>query len=224
MDKLNEVVATRILEVVNEHGQPVETVNVSLGRPQQEPDAIEWGCAYQIDGLGYDRPYRTLGIDGLQAMAGALLVIGGSLQGEDEVQAGRVRWAGRSYFRDAFLRVHFAPEDGAPGELGAILATTTYDQVKSFGGHKGPMTITLGYPRQAPSGVWFCPYRVAGLGVDCVRWVSGFDSMHAVQSAVLVIHGIEDYAAELFQRHERSVGSDILGFPMIPDEPESSES
>ncbi len=218
MDKLNEIVATRTFAVLDEQGQPVEAVTVSLGRPEQEPNVSYWACPYQIDGLGHDCAYRgATGEDALQAMAGVLTVVGGVLAGEDEAKAGRLRWAGSSYFRSAFLRVHLAPEEGVPGELGPALATKTVDVVRDLYPRQGPMAITLGYPRQAPSGLWFCPYRVARLSLDSLWWVSGFDSMHALQSALFLIHGFEDYATELFQRHESWEGSHVLGFPVLPD-------
>ncbi len=157
MDKLNEVVATRTLEVLDEHGQPVETVKVSLGRPEQEPNVSYWACPYQLDGLGHDSVYRgASGEDALQAMAGVLTVVGGVLAGAAEAKAGRLRWTGSSYFRAAFLRVYFDPEEGVPGEIGPALATKTVDAVRDLYPRRGPMTITLGYPRQAPSGLWFC--------------------------------------------------------------------
>jgi hypothetical protein len=50
--------------------------------------------------------------------------------------------------------------------------------------------------------------------------VSGVDSMHAVQSALFLIQGFEDYTTELFRRHEHWTGSHTLGFPVMPDLPE----
>jgi hypothetical protein len=184
-----------------------------------------WVCPYQIDGLGHDRVYRgACGEDGLQAMAGALTVIGGTLAGEDQARTGRLRWPGSAYFRSAFLRVHLAPEQGVSADFGELIAASTQG-IKDIYSRHGPVTISLGYPRQAPSGVWFCPYRVAGLGVDCIWWASGFDSLHALQSALFLIDGFDDHATELVQRHERWTGSDVLGFPTVPDrhQPEGSE-
>lgn len=217
MTEPTEIIATRTLDRLDAHGKPVTPVVVSLGRPQSEPDLGDFRCAYRVRGLGDEAFYGASGVDGLQAMASALLVVGSTLAGESDLKTGRLQWAGRSYFRAGFLRVHMAPEEGLPAEFGRVLAQKTAQEVRDAYRRQGPVTIAVGYPQEAPSGLWFCPYRVAGRGVDCTFWTSGFESMHALESALFVVEGFEDHVSELFQRHERWAGSDVLGFPMLPE-------
>lgn len=215
---MDKVTAKRTFDLIDERGAVVDQVVVSLGCPEREPGENTWVCPYRVVGLGEDRTYRgAIGVHGLQAMFGVIVVIGGALQGTDEFQAGRLRWKGSAYYRSAFLRVHLAPDEGVGPELGEPIVADVVEEV-SVSGEIVRMETTLGHARQAPSGIWFCPYRVVGPGLDCLSWVSGFDSMHAVQSALLMTHGLGGYASEVFRRHKMFSGSDLLGFPMIPDQ------
>lgn len=214
---MDKVTATRIFDLIDEQGAVVDHVTVSLGCPEREHGETTWACPYRIVGLGEDRTYRgAIGVHGLQAMFGVTVVIGGALQGTDEFQAGRLRWEGSAYYRSAFLRVHLAPDEGVDTELGNPIVAEVVEEVSVLG-EIVQMKTMLGHARQAPSGIWFCPYRVVGPGLDCLSWVSGFDSMHAVQSALLMTYGLDSYSSEVLQRHKTFTGSDLLGFPMIPD-------
>lgn len=93
MNKLIDTIATRAIDVLDASGNPLKTVMVFIGRPEQEATG-EWGCPFQIDGLGSGRPFRGFGLDAIQAIQGAMVVIGGTLAGTTEAEEGRLRWAG----------------------------------------------------------------------------------------------------------------------------------
>lgn len=95
MERSFEIIATRTLDVLDDRDQPARQVLVHLGRPWQEPTG-EWAVPYQVVGLSENKPkvYRVLGFDAIQALQGALLVIGGILAGSEEVEQGRLRWDG----------------------------------------------------------------------------------------------------------------------------------
>jgi len=212
----DEIVATRTIDRIDEHGNLLTPLVVSLGSPTQEPVTRAWTCAYQIEGLD-EEFYGASGIDGQQAMSGALLVIGSSLSTETDSSAGHLRWAGRNYFRAGFLRIQMTTEEGVSSNFGRVLTERVTDEVHDAYRRQGPVTIAIGHPRQGPSGLWFCPYRIEGRGVDCTFWASGFDSMHALSSALFIVDGFDSHMTELFVRHELWAKSDRLGFPIVSD-------
>lgn len=211
-----EIIATRTIDRIDDQGNLLRPIVVSLGSPAQEPGTGEWTCAYQIEGLN-KAFYGAAGVDGLQAMTGALLVIGSSLSTGTDPSAGHLRWAGRTYFRAGLLRIHMTPEDGVSSDFGRLLAERVTEEIQDLYRRKGSVAIGLGFPRQGASGLWFCPYRIAGRGVDCTFWASGFDSMHALSSALFVVDGFDTHITELFVRHERWAKSDVLGFPIVSE-------
>jgi hypothetical protein len=91
---LEDVIATRALEVLDEQGNWLRTATVRIERPRQlEED--EWQCRFQIIGLHDDRVWGgALGLDAVQALQGVMTVLGGALAGTVEGQAGRLRWEG----------------------------------------------------------------------------------------------------------------------------------
>jgi len=88
-----DVIATRILDVLDDAGSASRQLEVRMGRPRIEPTG-EWAIAYQVVGLDQDAVYTVFGFDAIQAFQAALLVIGGLLAGLDEAKQGRLRWAG----------------------------------------------------------------------------------------------------------------------------------
>jgi len=93
--KLEDVIATRTIDVLSADGQPAGTMTVSLGRPTQEPTG-EWLCAYQITGDGSNRSFGALGLDAVQAIDLAMHLIGARLADTAEAKEGRLRWSGES--------------------------------------------------------------------------------------------------------------------------------
>lgn len=95
MTHIKDAIATRSIDVLDANGALSGNVSVRLGRPAQEPTG-EWACAYEVTGLGFDRVVRVMGMDAIQALQAAMLVIGGTLAGTREAAEGRLRWAGSS--------------------------------------------------------------------------------------------------------------------------------
>lgn len=93
MSQLDDVIATRRIDVLGADGRPSGTIEVLIGRPRQEPTE-EWGCPFQIVGVGSGQCRWGFGLDAIQALEGAMKVIGGTLAGTIEAQEGRLRWAG----------------------------------------------------------------------------------------------------------------------------------
>jgi hypothetical protein len=91
--QIDDPIAQRTIDVVDAEGRVTGSMTVLLGRPMQEP-TNEWGCPFQIIGDGSDRCYWSFGLDAIQAIQGALLVIGGTLAGTEAAREGRLRWAG----------------------------------------------------------------------------------------------------------------------------------
>jgi hypothetical protein len=91
-----DIIATRTLDVVDDHGRPVRQAFVHIGRPWQEPSG-EWALPYQIVGLSKkETVYRVLGFDAIQALQGVQSVIGSVLATSEEAEQGRLRWDGDS--------------------------------------------------------------------------------------------------------------------------------
>ncbi|MEU6663051.1 hypothetical protein [Streptomyces sp. NPDC046821] len=55
---------------------------VEIGRPVQDAaSGGDWTCEYRISGLAEEHRMRVFGVDGVQAIQGALTAIGGALRG-----------------------------------------------------------------------------------------------------------------------------------------------
>jgi hypothetical protein len=74
-----------------------------------------------------------------------------------------------------------------PTELGTIVAERTFDLLR---GSKrlGRVRIRFGLPVQQPNpdpgAPWFCPFHVAGAGIDSFRAVAGDDSLQSLLLAL----------------------------------------
>jgi hypothetical protein len=90
---IDDIIATRSIEVLTKEGSPERTMTVLIGRPTQEPTG-EWRCPYQIIGDGSEHPFGALGLDAVQAIELALKIIGARLAATTEAREGRLRWAG----------------------------------------------------------------------------------------------------------------------------------
>ena len=108
MNQNFDIIATRELDIVDEHEHPVAKVLVHIGRPWQEP-AGEWAAPFQIVGLGRSRISRAFGLDAVHALQLAQRMIGSMLEISDEGSRGRLRWVGDP---DLGFPVHqLRPED-----------------------------------------------------------------------------------------------------------------
>ena len=91
MDRPFDIIATRIIDVIDDFGHPTRQAFVHIGRPWQEPTG-EWALPYQIAGLGKGKIYHVHGFDAIQALQGVHVVIGSVLASSDEGKQGRLRW------------------------------------------------------------------------------------------------------------------------------------
>lgn len=78
-NSIEDVIAIRRLYLASEQSEGSEVV-VSIGRPEKHGDVEEYRCLYQIRGIGSEKVRSIAGIDGVQALQGALGVIGADLQ------------------------------------------------------------------------------------------------------------------------------------------------
>ncbi|WP_437669671.1 DUF6968 family protein [Sorangium sp. So ce131] len=90
-----DIIATRVIDVLDDTGKPSRQILVHIGRPSQEPTG-EWSLPYQIVGIRKDRIFRVLGLDAVQALQLAHIVIGSVLASSDEAKQGRLRWNGHT--------------------------------------------------------------------------------------------------------------------------------
>jgi hypothetical protein len=91
-ETLDEVMATRGLQVL---GEPGREVLVKLGRPRPAVDAPESGeyfCPFQITGIGDERVRYAAGVDAFQAIELTLKLIGAYLRRLNGEAGGKLRW------------------------------------------------------------------------------------------------------------------------------------
>lgn len=86
---LGPVIATRTLASGD------RTISVSIGQPFVPPDFDgNWCCPYRIEGLGGGAIRYAGGVDAVQALWMALLMIGTDLYTSAPGIAGRISWLG----------------------------------------------------------------------------------------------------------------------------------
>ena len=91
--ELGEVIPIRQLEFVQEDGTK-QIVLVKLGKAQQFPDSADYYAPFQITGLGSETILCAGGIDAVQAIQEAMLVIGAELLALSERSHGSLKWEG----------------------------------------------------------------------------------------------------------------------------------
>ena len=96
---LGEIIATRTLHLVDEHGHK-RPVSVFIGKPEPAEDS-GYKCCYQVIGIGSQETKLARGIDSIQALQSAMVLVGASLQRLNLEIGGKLSWNG-----------------GVPGELG----------------------------------------------------------------------------------------------------------
>lgn len=99
-ESIGEIIATRRLHFVDE-GNHQRTVSVFVGKPQQSPDSTSYHCPFQVIGIGSQRTQLARGVDSIQALQSALILIAASLNHLNSELGGKLTWDG-----------------GAKGELG----------------------------------------------------------------------------------------------------------
>jgi hypothetical protein len=89
MESELDVIAERHLTLST--GGEERLIIISIGRPYQEPDQT-YSCPYRISGIGAERTKRAGGVDGIQTMQLALVMIGAELSLHIE----SLRWNGEN--------------------------------------------------------------------------------------------------------------------------------
>lgn len=92
-ESIADVIAIRRLYLASDEGERSEVV-VSIGRPEKHEGFEEYRCLYQIRGIGSEKVRSVAGMDGVQALQGALGVIGADLQALNAECNHRLRWEG----------------------------------------------------------------------------------------------------------------------------------
>jgi len=88
-----DVIASRSLELQQDDGTSSPVV-VRIGRPL--PEAGDYRCEYEIEGLSAARSLHIRGVDAVQALWLALVGAGVALRSSDEGEAGRIRFRGEA--------------------------------------------------------------------------------------------------------------------------------
>ncbi|WP_207757574.1 DUF2283 domain-containing protein [Nonomuraea cypriaca] len=71
---------------------PPREVVVTVGVPYEEPSG-EWSCPYRIDGLdGWEHERKVTGLDSLEAMERATVMVRAALAGSHEAREGLLSW------------------------------------------------------------------------------------------------------------------------------------
>ncbi|GAA3237321.1 DUF6968 family protein [Nonomuraea helvata] len=71
---------------------PPRDVTVTVGVPYEEPTG-DWSCPYRIDGLdGWEHERKVTGLDSLEAIELALVMVRAALAGSHEAKEGLLHW------------------------------------------------------------------------------------------------------------------------------------
>jgi hypothetical protein len=101
-DSLGEIIATRMLHILDEHGQK-RPVSVFIGMPQPAKDSTDYACPFQVIGLGTQETCLARGRDSLQALQSAIVLIAESLDRLNEEIGGSLSWNGGTKGELGFL-------------------------------------------------------------------------------------------------------------------------
>jgi hypothetical protein len=88
LDSVGEIIAVRQLALNGKYAVTV-TIGKSVQYPTGNPD---YYCPFQITGIGRENIRYTSGVDAIQALHGALQVIGTYLYTSSEYKSGSLRW------------------------------------------------------------------------------------------------------------------------------------
>lgn len=92
-DSLGEIIATRKLDLIDEHGRK-RPVSVFIGKPEPTADASGYKCPYQVIGIGGQETQLARGSDSIEALQSAIVLIGESLHLLNNEVGGRLIWNG----------------------------------------------------------------------------------------------------------------------------------
>ena len=91
-DSLGEIIATRTLHLIDEHGHK-RPVMVFIGKPEPAEDS-GYQCCYQVIGIGAQETKLARGSDSIQALQSAMAMVGASLHNLNQEIGGALRWNG----------------------------------------------------------------------------------------------------------------------------------
>jgi hypothetical protein len=91
-DSLGEIIATRTLHLIDEHGHK-RPVSVFIGKPEPAEDS-GYKCCYQVIGLGGQETKLAHGSDSIQALQSAMILVGASLTSLNDEIGGTLSWNG----------------------------------------------------------------------------------------------------------------------------------
>jgi hypothetical protein len=92
-DSLGDIIATRMLHLVDERGHK-RPVSVFIGKPEPAEDASGYKCPYQVIGIGSQETQLARGTDSIQALQSAIALAGASLRHLNEEVGGGLFWNG----------------------------------------------------------------------------------------------------------------------------------
>ena len=91
-DSLGEIIATRTLHLIDEHGHK-RPVSVLIGKPEPAEES-GYKCCYQVIGIGSQETNLAHGSDSIQALQSAMILAGASLANLNSEIGGKLSWNG----------------------------------------------------------------------------------------------------------------------------------
>jgi hypothetical protein len=92
-DSVGEIIATRKLYFFDESDKK-RSVSVFLGKPEQSPDSTGYQCHFQIIGIGSQQTQLARGVDSIQALQSAFVLIAATLNHLNNEIGDRLAWEG----------------------------------------------------------------------------------------------------------------------------------
>ena len=92
-ESVGEIIASRMLHVVDEHGNK-RPVSIFIGKPQPSADSSGYRCAYQIIGIGNQETQIGHGRDSIHALKTAMVLLGDTLNNLNDEVGGKLVWNG----------------------------------------------------------------------------------------------------------------------------------
>ena len=93
-DSLGEIIATRTLHLIDEHGHK-RPVSVLIGKPEPAEDS-GYKCCFQVIGIGSQETKLARGSDSIEALQSAIVLAGASLDNLNREVGGKLKWNGGS--------------------------------------------------------------------------------------------------------------------------------
>lgn len=91
--EIGDIIAVRELNL-RENDKPSAIVKILIGKPRVFPDSEGYCCPFQIVGVGAENIKYAAGVDAIQSLQLAMVMIGATLQFLNEGLNGELRWEG----------------------------------------------------------------------------------------------------------------------------------